>query len=417
MLRGLSDTEIAALYWHWDFWARPDQMPPEGDWSSWMMLGGRGAGKTRAGAEWVRARIEAPLHKHPARRIALIGETFAAARAVMVEGVSGLLAISPPDLRPQFLPSRNLLIWPNGAEAQIFSAERPDALRGPQFDLAWCDELAKWRYDEACWDMLQFGLRLGAQPRQMVSTTPRPTPLIKQLLGDPNCAVTRAETKANAANLADGFIARIEARYGGTNMGRQELEGALIDDVPGALWTHGLIEQCRVKAAPKAMQIIVALDPPAGIGPNADACGIIIAARSEDNKAYVLDDYTVQGVSPQKWSARAIAAYRDYQATALIAEVNQGGELVREIVLRDAPDLVFHPVRAIAGKLMRAEPVAALYERGRVLHVGRHDALEDEMCSYVGRGRSPDRLDALVWAVSWLLLRPAGPTPPRLRSL
>ena len=183
------------------------------------MLGGRGAGKTRAGAEWVRARIEAPPHKHPARRIALIGETFAAARSVMVEGVSGLLAISPPDLRPQFLPSRNLLVWPNGAEAQIFSAERPDALRGPQFDLAWCDELAKWRYDEACWDMLQFGLRLGAQPRQMVSTTPRPTPLIKQLLGDLNCAVTRAETKANAANLADGFMDRIEARYGGTNMG------------------------------------------------------------------------------------------------------------------------------------------------------------------------------------------------------
>ena len=227
MLRGLSDNEIAALYWHWDFWARPDQLPPEGDWSCWMMLGGRGAGKARAGAEWVRGCIEAPPHKNPARRIALIGETFAAARSVMVEGVSGLLAISPPELRPQFLSSRNLLVWPNGAEAQIFSAERPDALRGPQFDLAWCDELAKWRYDQDCWDMLQFGLRLGVQPRQMVSTTPRPTPLIKQLLGNPNCALTRAETKANAANLADGFIDHIEARYGGTNMGSNRFGSGL----------------------------------------------------------------------------------------------------------------------------------------------------------------------------------------------
>lgn len=381
------------------------------------MLGGRGAGKTRAGAEWVRGRVEAPPHQHPARRIALIGETFAAARAVMVEGVSGLLAVSPPDARPQFLPSRNLLIWPNGAEAQIFSAERPDALRGPQFDLAWCDELAKWRYDEACWDMLQFGLRLGVKPRQMVSTTPRPTALIKRLLGETNCAVTRAETKANAANLADGFVQRIEARYGGTNLGRQELEGALIDDAPGALWTRQLIERQRVEAAPDAVQIIVALDPPTSVGPKADACGIIIVALSEDNKAFVLDDYSVQGLSPQKWSARVKSAYHDYQADALIGEVNQGGELVREIVLRDAPEMVFHPVRASAGKLLRAEPVAALYERGRVFHLGRHDALEDEMCSYVGRGRSPDRLDALVWAVSWLLLRPAAPKTPRLRSL
>ncbi len=379
------------------------------------MLGGRGAGKTRAGAEWVRGRIEAT--QNPARRIALVGETYAAARAVMVEGVSGLLAISPPDTRPQFLPSRNLLIWPNGAEAQIFSAERPDTLRGPQFDLAWCDELAKWRYDDACWDMLQFGLRLGAQPQQMVSTTPRPTALIKRLLAAPETTVTRAATDANAANLAPGFMTQIVNRYVGTDLGRQELQGELVEDRPGALWTRALIERQICSDLPVLVETVIALDPPAGSGPKADACGIIAVARGDDSKAYVLADHSVQGLSPQQWSRHVQAAYAEHNADALIAEVNQGGELVREIVLRDAPEINFHPVRAIAGKLLRAEPVAALYERGQIFHLGHHQALEDEMCRYAGHGRSPDRLDALVWAASWLMLRPRHRGQPRLRHL
>lgn len=379
------------------------------------MLGGRGAGKTRAGAEWVRARVEDK--QAPARHIALIGETYEAVRQVMVEGVSGLLAVSPPEARPKYLPSRKLLIWPNGAEARIFSAERPEALRGPQFDLAWCDELAKWRYDEQAWDMLQFGLRLGPQPQQMVSTTPRPTGLIKRLLAAPETAVTRAPTKANQANLAPGFLAHIVGRYVGTDLGRQELDGELIEARTGALWTRALIDKQRCDGVPRLLETVIALDPPAGSGPKANACGLVVVARGEDGKAYVLEDRSIQGATPQQWSRRAQAAYHDHQAEALIAEVNQGGELVREIVLRNAPEINFQPVRAVAGKLLRAEPVAALYERGQVFHHGRFAALEDEMCRYEGFGRSPDRLDALVWAVSWLMLRRAGGPPPRLRPL
>jgi len=371
-----------------------------------MMLGGRGAGKTRAGAEWVRARVEAPQEAQKARRIALIGETYGSARAVMVEGPSGILAVSPPDWRPQFMPSRNLLVWPNGAEATLFSAERPDALRGPQFDAAWCDELAKWRHDEETWDMLQFGLRLGQQPQQVVTTTPRPTKLIKRLLGDSACVVTRAATIDNQANLAPGFVDKIVGRYRGTRLGRQELEGDMIEEMSGALWSRALLDRQRSSAPEKLVTTIVALDPPASIGPKADICGIVVLGLGADGFAYVLDDRSVQGLTPNQWAERVRAAYRDHQAEALIGEVNQGGELVREIVMREAPDIVFEPVRAIVGKLLRAEPVAALYERGRVFHVGVFEPLEDEMCSYAGHGKSPDRLDALVWGVSWIICCP-----------
>lgn len=380
-----------------------------------MMLGGRGAGKTRAGAEWVRARVE--RKKNPARFIALIGETYTAARAVMVEGPSGLLAISPKDMTPRFLPSRRLVLWPNGAEARLFSAERPEALRGPQFDTAWCDELAKWRHDEETWDMLQFGLRLGRQPQQVVTTTPRPTALIKRLLSEKNCVVTKARTQDNRANLAPAFVEQIIARYIGTDLGRQELDGDVVEADTQALWHAAMLDTHRVKSAPALRHIIVALDPPVSAGPKADACGIIVIGRGEDGRAYVLEDATVQGLPPDKWAAHVRRVYRAHAAHALIAEVNQGGELVREIVQREAEDIVFQPVRAIAGKLLRAEPVSVLYARGRVSHVGAFDALEKQMCSYDGSGPSPDRMDALVWGISWLLLRPQGNTTPRLRRL
>lgn len=415
-LTTLSDAELETLLRHWPFWARPDQLPPDGDWTSWLMLGGRGAGKTRAGAEWVRAQVEEPSGK-ACRRIALIGETYGAARAVMVEGASGLLAISPPDFRPVFFASRNLLLWPNGAEARLFSSERPDALRGPQFDAAWCDELAKWRHDDMTWDMLQFGLRLGARPRQVVTTTPRPTRLVKRLVADPKCAVTRASTAANRANLAPSFFADIIGRYEGTRLGRQELEAQIIEDMPGALWTRALLDNRRIRNAPTLTRRIVALDPPASSGPKADACGIIVLGTGEDGCAYVLDDRSVQGLSPRNWARRVIAAYEDYKADLLVAEVNQGGELVRELVLREAPHIVFQPVRAVHGKLIRAEPVAALYERGQVYHAGAFEALEDEMCAYVGAGRSPDRLDALVWGLTWLMLRRTRAAKPVIRRL
>lgn len=335
----------------------------------------------------------------------------------MVEGPSGLLAVSPPDWRPQFFASRQLLVWPNGAEARLFSAERPDALRGPQFDAAWCDELAKWRHDEATWDMLQFALRLGAEPRQVVTTTPRPTPLIKRLLGDPNCVVTRSATTDNEANLAPGFLEAVVGRYVGTALGRQELDGELLEDAPGALWQRASLEGLRKSPPQVLVETIVALDPPASSGPTADTCGIIVLARDTQGCAYVLEDASVQGLSPAGWAGVVRSVYRAHSADALVGEINQGGELVREIILRDAPDINFQPVRAIVGKLLRAEPVAALYERGRVFHAGRFARLEDEMCRYAGSGKSPDRLDALVWGVSWLLLRPVTAAPPRVRRL
>ncbi len=380
-------------------------------------MGGRGAGKTRAGAEWIRARVEDSNHDTAYRHIALVGETYGAARAVMVEGPSGLLAIAPPDFRPEFIPSRQLLVWPNGAQAQLFSAERPDSLRGPQFDGAWCDELAKWRYDEKTWDMLQFGLRLGRMPRQVVTTTPRPTLLVKRLLGDPKCVVTRSTTEDNRANLAPNFLEDIVGRYKGTRLGRQELEAQLLEDVSHALWSHSLLDRQRCARAPDLVQCVVALDPPASSGPKADACGIVVIGLGADGCAYVLGDRSVQGLSPTGWSRRVRDVYTEFSADALVAEVNQGGELVREIVLREAPEINFKPVRAVKGKMLRAEPVAALYERGLVFHVGRAEELEEELCAYSGHGASPDRLDALVWGISWLLLltkqRPA-PTIKRL---
>jgi phage terminase large subunit-like protein len=381
------------------------------------MLGGRGAGKTRAGAEWVRTQVETPVAKGGARHIALIGETYGAVRQVMIEGPSGILAISPPDFRPSFLPSRNLLVWPNGAKAQVFSAERPDTLRGPQFDAAWCDELAKWRNDDATWDMLQFGLRLGQHPRQVITTTPRPTALIKRLLADRNCFVSRAATEDNRENLAPGFMEKVVARYQGTQLGRQELLGEMVDEETDALWSTALMARQRCKTLPVLERVLVALDPPASSGPKADACGIVVLALGVDNLAYILDDCTVQGLGPTGWAKRVVAAYRDYHASCLVGEVNQGGELVREIVLREAPDIVFRPVRAKVGKMLRAEPVAALYERGLVFHHGEFEKLEEEMCSYVGHGQSPDRLDALVWGLTWLMLKPNKPSAPKMRRL
>jgi len=385
------------------------------------MLGGRGAGKTRAGAEWIRAQVEGttPLTAGICRRIALVGETLLAVREVMIEGPSGLRTITPSELRPEFIASRGLLIWPNGAQAQVFSARRPDNLRGPQFDAAWCDELAKWQYDRACWDMLQFGLRLGKQPRQVVTTTPRPTRLIKQLMADPNCHVTRSSTRANRAHLAPGFVEELLRRYDGTRLGRQEIEAELVEDIVGALWTQELIARHRIATAPPLQRIVVAIDPPAMSGAKADACGICVVGRDVLDHAYVLADETVQGLRPAAWARKVVSVYRAHSADRLVAEINQGGDLVREVVLREAPELAYRAVRATRGKLVRAEPVAALYERGLVHHVGTHKQLEQELCRYDGNAKkSPDRLDALVWGLTDLMLtRRRKEIRPTLRQL
>ncbi len=386
------------------------------------MLGGRGAGKTRTGAEWVRAQVFgiSPYAGRPHGNIALIGETEHDAREVMVEGPSGLLAVSPRSQRPVWVPSRRRLEWPNGAIGQTFSAEEPESLRGPQFDAAWCDELAKWRHAEATFDMLQFGLRLGERPRQLVTTTPRPTALIKRLMSDPRTRVTRAATQANKDFLSPAFLETVVARYAGTRMGRQELDGELIEDRADALWSRSLIESCRIPEAPPLARVVVAIDPPGSSRRGADACGIVAAGRAESGFVYVLEDASCAGLSPSAWAGKAVATFRRLQADSLVAEVNMGGEMVRAVLKEVDPTVPLKEVHATRGKYMRAEPVAALYEQGKVKHVGSFPLLEDEMCDFgsdgLSSGRSPDRLDALVWAITALNpVRARG--EPRIRSL
>ncbi len=411
-LSSLSARELTRLHYDFELWARDDQLPPAaaqggGAWTIWLMLGGRGAGKTRAGAEWVRG-IANENAAAPAR-IALVGETLGSARSVMVEGVSGLLAVHPPGARPLYEPSKRQVSWPNGGIAQLFSADDPESLRGPQFSHAWCDELAKWRRPDESWAMLQFGLRLGAAPRQVVTTTPRPIKLIKALLADPYSAVSRVATAANAANLAPSFLDAIVGRYRGTRLGRQELDAELLEDRPDALFPRALIEESRVRSAPELRRVVVAVDPPASSGPHADACGIIVAGLGSEGRAYVLADRTVERARPLDWARAVIGAYRGHEADRVVVEVNQGGDLVEAVLRQVDPSVPVRPVRAMRGKWLRAEPVAALYEQGRVAHVGALPALEDEMGDFgpdgLSGGRSPDRVDALVWALTDLLLR------------
>jgi phage terminase large subunit-like protein len=354
-----------------------------------------------------------------ALRIALVGETFADVRDVMIEGESGLLAVHPLGEKPQWSRTLRKVEWRNGAVAQAFSAEEPDSLRGPQFHAAWADELAKWRHAEATFDMLQFGLRLGERPRQVITTTPRPIALLKKIVRDPATAVTHATTRANALNLAPAFVDHVLTRYAGTRLGRQEIEGEIVEDRADALWSRALLEQCRVDAAPQLMRIVVAVDPPVSSGEKADACGLVAAGRGEGGDIYVIADDSAAGLSPAAWAARAIALWRRLSADVLVVEVNQGGEMVRAVIGEQDAEVPVIAVHARRGKWLRAEPVAALYEQGRVKHVGAFELLEDEMCDFgldgLSSGRSPDRLDALVWAVSALSFGAAG--GPRVRGL
>lgn len=381
------------------------------------MLGGRGAGKTRAGAEWVRGvALGHPGFEPPgAGRIALVAETYADLREVMIDGPSGLLAVHPRSERPVYEPTRRRLVWPNGAVALGFSAEDPEALRGPQFEAAWADEIGKWRHGVEAWDMLQFGLRLGSRPRQVATTTPRATPLVKRLVAEAGTVVTRAATRLNAHNLAPSFLDAIVSTYGGTRLGRQELDGELLEDREDGLWTRDAIERTRIRTAPELRRIVVAVDPPAGGTKRSDACGIVAAGLGADGRIYVLEDATLSTARPELWAAQAVALYRRLEADALVAEVNQGGEMVRSVIAGVDPSVPVAAVRATRGKWLRAEPVAALYAQGRVAHVGAHPELEDEMCAFgldgLAEGRSPDRVDALVWAATYLTTRLKGRGP------
>jgi predicted phage terminase large subunit-like protein len=400
----------SALEDDWSTQARPEQLPPPGDWwTIWLILAGRGFGKTRTGAEWVRAIAEAAT----VHRIALVGPTASDVRDVMVEGESGLLAISPNHNRPTYEPSKRRITWDNGCIATMFSSEEPDRLRGPQHGAAWCDELASWRNIAETWNMLQFGMRLGKSPRTLISTTPRPVKLLRELLAreGQDVAVTRGSTYDNRDNLAPSFFSQIVKAYEGTRLGRQELNAELLTDTPGALWQMDWLDRDRVASAPEEMKrVVVAIDPAVSTNEHSDETGIVVAGIDRRNHAYILADYSGK-YAPHEWARKALEAYDLHKADRIIAEANQGGQMVEAVVMNVAGRHVpFKAVHASRGKVTRAEPVSTWYEKAEVHHVGGGlKILEDQMCSFTSdfdRGRmgySPDRVDALVWALTELL--------------
>lgn len=424
-LANLSKDELDYLEFDWDFWARENQLPPNGDWRVWLILAGRGFGKTRAGSEWVRSIAcgDTPLTGGKYRRIAIVGETAADCRDVIVEGPAGLLAVHSPEYRPVYLKSNRSLTWPNGTVATLFNATEPDQLRGPQHDAAWSDELAKWRYAQETWDMLQFGLRMGELPKQCITTTPRPIPIIRDLVrqssDDSSIIVTRGSTFDNAPNLAPSFVDAIKKRYEGTRLGRQELNAEILDDVPGALWTRENLDKYRVKRPldgtppklPVMQRIVVAIDPaitaPAeGVShEETSETGIVVAGLGEDGRGYVLDDLTCR-LAPNGWARKAVNGFDYYLCDTLVAEVNQGGAMVSQVIRSVRPGIPITTVRASRGKSTRAEPISALYEQGRVSHVGSFPELEDQMVLFTPFGiegdTTADRVDALVWALTSL---------------
>ncbi|CAH0497749.1 DNA-packaging protein [Novosphingobium sp. CECT 9465] len=411
----LSDNECREWRWNWNIWSRKSQRAPQGDWRIWLVMAGRGFGKTRLGAEWVRERAEAD----PEARIALVAASLHEARAVMVEGESGLLSIGAPWRRPTYESSVRRLVWPNGAQAFLYSAGEPDSLRGPQHTHAWCDEIAKWDNGSSratsTWDNLLMGMRLGGDPRLVATTTPRPVPLVARIMAEGDrggVVLTRGSTFDNAQNLPARFIAAMKRTFGRSLLGRQELHGEMIEDLAGALWSRALIEQGREAVAPAMKRVVVAVDPPASA--HGDACGIVVCGMGDDRIARVLADCSVEQASPERW-ARAVAdAARAWSADRVVAEANQGGAMVEAVLRAAEASLPLRLVHASRGKTARAEPVAALYEAGRVRHAGMFPRLEDELCGlmpggdYQGPGRSPDRADACVWGLTELMLGRAG---------
>ena len=457
-LARLGDPALRALAEAWPAWAHDGQLPPDraadgSDWRTWLNLAGRGFGKTKAGAEWVSALARAA---GPGFRIALVGATLAEVEKVMVRGESGLFAVARCDEELVWYPSRGLLQFASGAEAFAYSGASPDSLRGPQHHAAWCDEIAKWAHPQAAWDNLMLGLRLGEWPRALVTTTPRPIPLLRRLIAAPATAVTRGRTRDNAM-LAESFVGHVEELYGGTRLGRQELDGELIDEVEGALWTREMVERCRVSlplparegpgvgasrrradrsASPASSGL--SLDPPptpplqggelrrvvVGVDPPASAngtCGIVVCGVDRQGTGYVLADASVAGRSPDGWALEVVRAAEDWSADLVVAETNQGGDMVAATLRSADCALPVRPVRARFGKAKRAEPVAALFARGKARFAGAFPELEDELCGltagggYEGPGSSPDRADAMVWAMAELML--GARAEPRVRGL
>lgn len=405
ILAGLSDDELSSLEFEWRFWARPEQIAPDGDWLTWVIDAGRGFGKTRAGAEWVREQVYAGR-----QRIALIGETYKDLVEVMCFGDSGLASVFPDHEKPKIVANPSVQVtFHTGAVALGYNATQPAQLRGPQFDAAWCDELAKWRYARETWDMLQFGMRLGDRPQSLVTTTPRPIPVLKEIMADETTVVTRGSTFDNAGNLAGSFLKKIKERYEGTRLGRQELMAEMLDDLPGALWTRSMFDDHRVKDAPDMRRIVVAVDPSGtgGADDDGDSIGIVVAGLGVDGRGYVMADRSCK-LSPDGWGRRAVNAYQEFGADRIVAERNYGGAMVEHVIRTVDKSVSYKEVVASRGKVARAEPVAALYEQGRVSHIGALPDVEDQCCmigpdGYIGEG-SPDRADALVWALTELML-------------
>ncbi len=426
LLTSLTDDEIRAWVWHpdspvndgktWGFWANDHQKAPTGDWHSWLFLGGRGAGKTRAGAEWLAALAGRGV------RCALIGASLHDVREVMIEGPSGLKSIASRGNRPSYEVSRKRLRWPDGGVAYAYSAEDPESLRGPQFHYAWADEFCAWRHPAETLAMLRMGLRLGEKPRLCLTTTPKPIRALRNLMAEPGVAITRAATKDNAENLAPAFLEGLHGLYGGTRLAAQELDGLVVDDDNRALWRADDLARCYGARPERFDLMVVAVDPSATAG--GDACGIVVAGRLGE-RGYVLEDATVSGFSPLGWAQKVASVVAEHGVQRVIAEANQGGEMVRSLLAMSGCDVPIELVHARAGKRTRAEPVAALYEQGRVSHCpangGRFAALDEELMA-LGSGepgkspaKSPDRADALVWALGALLVN--GRAEPRLRRV
>lgn len=417
LLASWSDADFDALEFDWSYWGRQNQFAPtDRPWSVWLILAGRGFGKTRSGAEWVRSLMcgPTPLTAGSVRHIALVAETAADARDVMVgdgkgpEEASGILQVHPKEFRPIYNSSLRRLTWPNGGIASIYNATEPEQLRGPQHGAAWCDELAKWRYAEETWDQLEFGLRLG-DPKVCITTTPKPIKLLKDILSDPATVVSRGSTYENQNNLAQKFIDRVVRKYEGTRLGRQELSAEILEDVEGALWSRSMIEALRVRPVkvPVLKRVVVAIDPAVSVGEDSNETGIVCVGAGVDEHFYVLDDDSGT-YTPTQWAKKAIGLFDGREADLIVAEVNNGGDMVENTIRVVDKRVPFKAVHASRGKVMRAEPISALYEKKLVHHVGAFPELEDQMCAFTpgfdrkSSKESPDRLDALVWALTEL---------------
>ena len=399
-MQALTDEQAEALRFDWEFWARDKQLPPAGNWGVWLYMAGRGAGKTRTAAEWIKRR-----ESEGYRRFAFVGQTPADVRDVMIEGESGILNVYPEGKRPIYEPTKRRVTWPSGAMAITYSGANPEQLRGPQHDSVWVDELAAFKYPRETWDNLSLGLRLGADPRAVITTTPKPLSILREIRDDSHTVTITENTYANRLNVSEMFFRTVVARYEGTRTGRQEIYAELLDEAEGALWKRNMFESLRVKVAPMARRLVVAIDPAASHTQDSNETGILVVMIGVNGHGYVLEDRSGR-YSPAEWAGRAINALDVHRADRIVAEDNNGGEMVEDVVRTRRPSAPIKRIHASRSKQARAEPVVALYEQGLIHHVGMFPELEDQLVSWepLSGDPSPDRLDALVWGFTELML-------------